>query len=225
MSKRAATDDGNNAGRKRRASQSSSSRPQISEDDYYVKSTAFRMWLRDRRDLYLDELSSKDARHHFAKFVKRWNSGDLHEKYYEDKLQMHRDEGTRYRWKFAQDAEAAETARLTGTQPTASHRHTTSAAEDDDQDARDRQRRHDRADRAAFKRTHTATLDELVPKETGRDALLEKRQQTREFHRARADRDDVDMVFADADLMGSRGDDDYRAMYVAPWCFATEARG
>lgn len=49
----------------------------IDEDDYFEKSTEFRLWLKEYKHKYFDELSSKDARYYFKKFVRKWNDQDL----------------------------------------------------------------------------------------------------------------------------------------------------
>ena len=46
-------------------------------DDYFLRAAEFRAWLREARDLYLDDLGSDEARRHFRSFVERWNAGKL----------------------------------------------------------------------------------------------------------------------------------------------------
>ncbi|KAK0209143.1 hypothetical protein DFS33DRAFT_1415419 [Desarmillaria ectypa] len=53
----------------------------ISESDYFQKSDEFRIWLKDERGKYFDELSGERARSYFRKFVKAWNRGKLSSKY------------------------------------------------------------------------------------------------------------------------------------------------
>ncbi|KAJ3298847.1 hypothetical protein HDU79_005219 [Rhizoclosmatium sp. JEL0117] len=45
----------------------------ISDDDFYNKSSEFVVWLKEKKGKYLSDLSSKEARKYFAKFVKKWN--------------------------------------------------------------------------------------------------------------------------------------------------------
>ncbi|CAG8636844.1 11550_t:CDS:2 [Acaulospora colombiana] len=73
----------------------------ISEDDYYSKSTEFRIWLQEKKDKFFDELSSEQARRYFKKFVNNWNKYRLDKKYYEGmrSLQFASSEKTRYKWK------------------------------------------------------------------------------------------------------------------------------
>ncbi|KAF8337049.1 uncharacterized protein EI90DRAFT_3044705 [Cantharellus anzutake] len=83
----------------------------ISEDDYFLKSDNFRLWLRQDKDKYFDELSGDQARYYFAKFVKRWNRGQL-------KLPLYQVDNsaspapassqTAYRWSFASKTSKAD---------------------------------------------------------------------------------------------------------------------
>lgn len=47
----------------------------LTTEDYY-RTREFRPWLA-ARDMYLDELSSADARRQFRRFVHEWNAGRL----------------------------------------------------------------------------------------------------------------------------------------------------
>ena len=47
------------------------------EDDYYARAAEFRTWLRDAKDLYLDDIAADEARKLFAQFAERWNAGRL----------------------------------------------------------------------------------------------------------------------------------------------------
>ncbi|KAH9968809.1 hypothetical protein BC827DRAFT_1263297 [Russula dissimulans] len=49
----------------------------ISDSDYFVKSPEFRVWLKEEKHKYFDELSGDKARKYFHKFVKGWNRGKL----------------------------------------------------------------------------------------------------------------------------------------------------
>jgi hypothetical protein len=42
----------------------------ITESDYFLKSSEFRVWLKDEKRKYFDELSGEKARKYFHKFVK-----------------------------------------------------------------------------------------------------------------------------------------------------------
>ncbi|TFK69922.1 hypothetical protein BDN72DRAFT_888162 [Pluteus cervinus] len=75
----------------------------ISEADYFRKSDEFRVWLREERRKYLDELSSDKARSHFRKFVKAWNRGKLSNSLYAgvDRSSTSASSQTAYKWGFA----------------------------------------------------------------------------------------------------------------------------
>eukprot|EP00833_Pecoramyces_ruminatium_P009957 jgi/Orpsp1_1/1183989/evm.model.c7180000087531.2 len=62
----------------------------------------------------------------------------------------------------------------------------------------------EKQERKKFRKEQRELLDELIPKPTGRKAMLEKRKQITAFHRANADKD-LDMEYSDSELMG--GDD------------------
>ncbi|XP_071954854.1 uncharacterized protein [Antedon mediterranea] len=75
----------------------------ISKDDYYLKSTEFRIWLKEEKRIYFDELSSSKSRYYFKKFVKMWNKGRLRKKFYDgiDTTDVSASSKTKYKWKFA----------------------------------------------------------------------------------------------------------------------------
>ncbi|CAJ0764875.1 9486_t:CDS:2 [Entrophospora sp. SA101] len=67
----------------------------ISEDDYYLKSTEFRLWLREYKEKFFDEMKTEEAHRYFKKFVNYWNKVKL------DRMrssQLTNSEGTRYKW-------------------------------------------------------------------------------------------------------------------------------
>ncbi|KAF8940968.1 hypothetical protein BGZ58_003700 [Dissophora ornata] len=67
-----------------------------------------------------------------------------------------------------------------------------------------------RAENRAYRKTKEAVLDELVPKSTGREAMLEKRRAQTEFNRRERS---PDVELPEQDLMG--GGDDYKSMLAA----------
>ncbi|QRV79909.1 hypothetical protein RhiJN_07924 [Ceratobasidium sp. AG-Ba] len=77
----------------------------ISEADYFRKSPEFRIWLRDEKGKYFDELTGERARHYFRKFAKAWNRGKLSESIYTGnaatKTTQPASSNTAYRWSFA----------------------------------------------------------------------------------------------------------------------------
>jgi hypothetical protein len=43
----------------------------------------FAYWLKKKKEIYADQLKAEESRKYFEKFVKKWNGGELSEKYYE----------------------------------------------------------------------------------------------------------------------------------------------
>ncbi|CAG8628661.1 6072_t:CDS:2, partial [Ambispora leptoticha] len=227
-----------------------SSNPQISEDDYYSKSTEFRTWLREEKQKYFDEMSSHQTRKYFRKFVRAWNKGKLDKKYYDGirSSQVDSAESTRYKWKIninqdeleqvkssvdrqtnvKFDAEFRAHIGVSGGDNGYSAGSTMTRAEkskdvkkrpiigptmpppsssryDEEMDEEDQQR-YERAlrkkERKEFQKTHETVLEELVPKATGREAMIEKKKaQNAKFRREPS----PDVELNDHDLMG--GDD------------------
>ena len=70
------------------------------EDDYYARAAEFRTWLRDAKDLYLDDLAADEARKLFAQFVDRWNAGRLDASYYSGEAAGRGGKRTRHAWSF-----------------------------------------------------------------------------------------------------------------------------
>ncbi|KAI0756173.1 hypothetical protein C8Q80DRAFT_1090422 [Daedaleopsis nitida] len=82
---------------------------EISGSDYFLKSDEFRVWLKEEKGKYFDELSSDRARKYFRKFVKAWNRGKLSMSLYSgvDKDQAASSQ-TAYKWSFAAKASRAD---------------------------------------------------------------------------------------------------------------------
>lgn len=69
---------------KKRGHASSNNIEQIHpQDDFYSKSAEFRLWLKEEKNKYIDQIASDKARTYFAKFARHWNRGKLDQKYYE----------------------------------------------------------------------------------------------------------------------------------------------
>ncbi|GLB43683.1 hypothetical protein LshimejAT787_1401950 [Lyophyllum shimeji] len=90
----------------------------ISESDYFQKSDEFRIWLKEEKSKYFDELSGDRARSYFRKFVKAWNRGKLSKSLYAgiDPSTVSATTQTAYKWSFASkqsraDDEALRSAR------------------------------------------------------------------------------------------------------------------
>jgi hypothetical protein len=84
-------------------------------------------------------------------------------------------------------------------------------AEKEEQDFRNRQAH--RADQKRYRKEKEVILEELVPKATGREAMLEKRRAQTAYHRRERS---PDVELPEQDLMGSgAGGDDYKSMLAA----------
>ncbi|KAJ3054172.1 hypothetical protein HK097_002494 [Rhizophlyctis rosea] len=212
--------------------------PKISEDDYYNKSTEFQMWLREEKKLYFFDLSGEEARSYFKKFVRRWNKARLSSKYYKKMLasEIPAAEKSGFKWKFKNTSEAdldnardsiysathstellaprrpARAPQGPSMPPTRAPAGPSKLPEDEDMDEEDRKRYARALAKKAHKsdrQTHELILEELVPKSTGREAMLEKRRAQNAYHKAERD---VDPEIAESDLMGG---DDFRSRVAA----------
>ncbi|GBE77371.1 hypothetical protein SCP_0102440 [Sparassis crispa] len=199
----------------------------ISESDYFLKSDEFRIWLKDEKRKYFDELTSDKARRYFRKFVKAWNSGKLPKSLYAgvDPSQA-ASSHTAYRWSFTSkasraeadalraareevgsatynrpshtDARASRGARLQGpTLPSASDM--TLARETADE-ARAAERDYQRK---RDKREQKERVEEVVgPKPLGREGMLEKKRTQRESDREFRERGDEGLELDESTLLG-----------------------
>ncbi|KNE61886.1 hypothetical protein AMAG_07156 [Allomyces macrogynus ATCC 38327] len=214
----------------------------ITEDDYYRKATEFRKWLRDDRGQYLDELSSSDARRVFRKFVRRWNKGELDPEYYRGTVALAGAETTRYQWAFVSNLPDDEQDRIASTARAVSKAGSGSAppparpvgpSRDRDRDRdrpyprdRDRDRdpadidndrdlaaAHRRAERRTARRDAADRAAELAPPpSTAREAMLEKRRATTDFHRSRAEaRSDWTAEVPEHVALGGGGKEEFEA--------------
>ncbi|KAG0253608.1 hypothetical protein BG011_006258 [Mortierella polycephala] len=227
----------------------------ISEEDYFTKSTEFRLWLRQAKKKYFEDLTADESRRYFRKFVKAWNNFELDESYYKGirSSQLSSKSTTKYQWGFAKKIGkedqsrvesirdsidtmtntrfANEVSRLTGkstasaldsgsapkkilgpTMPSsASSRRPQTADEVFEREEEGRYRRQqNRADQKAYRKTKESVMEELVPKATGREAMLEKKRAQNAYHRQERS---PDVELPEQDLMG--GGDDFKSMLAA----------
>ncbi|KAJ8085091.1 hypothetical protein PM082_003875 [Marasmius tenuissimus] len=209
----------------------------ISESDYFQKSNEFRVWLKDEKGKYFDELSGDKARSYFRKFVKAWNRGKLSKRLYSgiDNSELPATTQTSYKWSFSSkstraDNEALKQAResvgaATQNRPESSTASAASSSKGRMQgptlpsssdmqyakeaaDAfRDEERKHKR------KRERMEDKDRIEdmvgPKEVGREGMLEKKRMKRENDRAFRERGDEGLEVDESTLMG--GGDSFQA--------------
>jgi hypothetical protein len=151
-----------------------------------------------------------------SKFVKRWNSGRLERMYYEGIPEnvVETTKRTRHAWGFVKHLNDRERMDLASTKDsvgvdtrkptllaheTARRVESGAALPDERRSGRDaghprepehERRSHHRVGDKRARRDHDAVLEELVPRETGREVLLEKRRQLGDrIHGAARDRD------------------------------------
>jgi len=74
---------------------------------------------------------------------------------------------------------------------------------DEENEHRERERENSRKEKKALQKQHYELLEDMVPKATGREALLEKKKATADFHRRERS---PDMDYNDHDLMGGSSD-------------------
>ncbi|KNC99166.1 uncharacterized protein SPPG_05420 [Spizellomyces punctatus DAOM BR117] len=197
-------------------------RPAINEDDYFVKSTEFQLWLRQEKKLFFNDLSGAETRTYFDKFVKRWNRGKLQKRYYEgiSTSEVPAAERSRHKWNFKNlNEDALANARDSVDSLTQSSKQlnrpldvleqkSRAAAEarsksrlerDDDLDKAEQERIARKREQRNMRKDQEMVLEELAPKATGRDALIEKRRAQNAYHKQERD---VDVELNDRDLMG-----------------------
>eukprot|EP00195_Chlamydomonas_chlamydogama_P006780 CAMPEP_0202905990 /NCGR_PEP_ID=MMETSP1392-20130828/36933_1 /ASSEMBLY_ACC=CAM_ASM_000868 /TAXON_ID=225041 /ORGANISM="Chlamydomonas chlamydogama, Strain SAG 11-48b" /LENGTH=353 /DNA_ID=CAMNT_0049594321 /DNA_START=32 /DNA_END=1093 /DNA_ORIENTATION=- len=168
----------------------------ISDDDYFRKGNEFMAWLHEERGLLFNELSTEETHRLFEGFVSLWNAGRLAQKFYAGTVAAPI-KRTTHKWAFAGGSGSGTGARGM-------------AAYLDDQkskqgDARDAERTAARRRRADEKEV----LEELLPRATGRDAVVEKRVARREEAKARESSPDRAFLPGGGDMMG--GDDSFAA--------------
>ncbi|CAM9856209.1 unnamed protein product [Discosporangium mesarthrocarpum] len=216
---------------------------QITEADYFSRSTDFRVWLMTKRKTNFEDLTSKESHSLFAKFIKDWNLGKLEGFYYEGRIPEElqaKAKKTQHKWGFvkklsdqdqmrlasAQDSVHSSTEKVKGVKsnvpissavvaalaekkpsaamppplPPPSSSSSSLPGEGRPQERSEAKRR-----RGMEREKHAVVLDELAPRETGRQAMLDKRRETGARMHASArereeGRDGLDM--READVMG-----------------------
>ncbi|KAF9022942.1 hypothetical protein BDZ89DRAFT_1018482 [Hymenopellis radicata] len=199
----------------------------ISDADYFLKSDEFRIWLKEEKRKYFDELSGEKARSYFHKFVKAWNRGKLSKKLYAgiDNSTIPATSNTSYKWTFASqekaseaDLKAARESVAAATQGSAKgsgrvHGPSLPSAADlqlsreMDAEYRDEERKHKR--KRERKEDKERIEDMVGPKEVGREGMLEKKRAKREGDRAFRERGDDGLEADETTLMG--GNDNFKA--------------
>ncbi|CAL1694803.1 unnamed protein product [Somion occarium] len=197
----------------------------ISESDYFLKSDEFRVWLRDEKHKYLDELTSERS---LMNLGQAWNGGKLSRSLYSGVDAQSASSQTAYRWSFASKASKADSEALraaredvdTSTYKRSSRSSTgpsingprrmqgpTLPSQSDLTLARETTEEQRKAERDySHKRERKEAkekLEEVVgPKAVGKEALLEKKRAKREADRSFREKGDDDFEADESTLMG-----------------------
>jgi len=133
------------------------------------------------------------------------------EKFQLDSLRDDIDTSTKhsYQQEFQGNHSAAPAASATAASASASTRQAGNASMTTPSMLPDVKRRMDKIEQKRLAAHHAMVMEELVPKETGREARIEKRQQKGAYaHREK----EMDESMSERDLMGSGGQSEYQAM-------------
>ncbi|KAJ2851698.1 hypothetical protein IWW36_000843 [Coemansia brasiliensis] len=196
--------------------------PQITQDDYYKFNAPFRLWLRKEKERYFDEMSSEKARKYFGSFIRAWNEGRLRSRYYKQEgelKQLSKDVVTRHNWGFAskinpseqqkinairntapgtqQDQETGNSSRASGERPSEE------TVRLRDEEEREERRMRRKQERRRAKEQEELMLDEVAPKETGREAKLAKK---RAISRLRHGEKSLDVDIPDEEIYADSAD-------------------
>ncbi|KAJ7492203.1 hypothetical protein FB451DRAFT_1217365 [Mycena latifolia] len=207
--------------------------PTISESDYFRKGDEFRIWLKDEKKKYFDELSGDKARSYFRKFVKAWNKGNLSKSLYAgvDPSTISAESQTGYKWAFASKGSRVDNAALRAAReqvgaatygregPPASASSSgriqgpTLPSSSDLVYARELARETQEEDRSLKRKRDKAEakerIEEMVgPREVGREGALEKKRARREADRTFRDKGDDGFEADESVLLG--GGDSFR---------------
>ncbi|KAE9026456.1 hypothetical protein PR001_g12193 [Phytophthora rubi] len=75
----------------------------VTDEDYFLRQTEFRVWLAQSKGKYVDDLSTEEATKLFTdEFAKKWNRGKLSKMFYEGLPEsvVEQTKRTRHRWGF-----------------------------------------------------------------------------------------------------------------------------
>ncbi|SAL95186.1 hypothetical protein [Absidia glauca] len=170
----------------------------ITDDDYFEKASEYRIWLKEKKKKYFNELDAKDARYYFKKFVKAWNRYELEDKYYQGINSAHvsSSDTTSYKWSFAENVDTDELTYIKDKVDSMTSRGGSSSSSIPGR----------RANVGPSLPPSSSKGDQVVPKLEGREAkLAEKRATNAQRRRERS----PDVELNDQDIYG--GGDDYKA--------------
>ncbi|KAI9462406.1 hypothetical protein BJY52DRAFT_1222021 [Lactarius psammicola] len=202
----------------------------ITESDYFLKSSEFRVWLKDDKRKYFDELSGEKARKYFHKFVKEWNRGKLDKSLYAgiDPSKQSANSQTAYKWSFASKRTRAEDEALLAARAEvgAATYHISDEPSSRSGDGGSKRvqgpslppqadrilAREAAEERAAAERDYQRKRDRaearervedmVGPREVGRERMLEKKRERREGDRAFREKGDEGLEIDEGTLLG-----------------------
>ncbi|KAI5082194.1 hypothetical protein GOP47_0001937 [Adiantum capillus-veneris] len=157
-----------------------SSRKVLTEDDYYEKNKEFSTWLRDERGLYFSNLSADDTRRLFLDFMQAWNSGTVSNRLYGGIQSAAR---TDHKWNIKVEGESFI----------------------DKEEELQFTKKLEKIQKKKFRNEQKDLIDELLPKATGRDRLIENKLLRKQEMRTREESPEL---LKDQDIMG--GSDDFK---------------
>lgn len=206
----------------------------ISQSDYFLKNTEFRIWLKEEKHKYFDELSSEKARSYFRKFVKAWNRAKLPKSLYseaESRISSAANQ-TAYKWSFASKGSSMDAGTLKAVREevdSATYRRATSSSNtsgsrsrvhgptlpsaSDRVLAQEAASEYQAAEHNMKRKRDRAEAKERIedavgPKEVGKEGMLEKKRARREADSAFREKGDDGFEADESTLLG--GGDSFR---------------
>jgi len=158
--------------------------PFLTKEDYYRHNQEFQLWLVEKHQTRFTDLPSKKHQiAYFKKFIKKWNSGGLEEKYYsigtgtQSVPFCHR---TSYRWNFTDIlAEKDNNNEDFGPVPITPRREKPQGPapipETSETDQKEDERKNHRHELKKYRKQHNEVMEEIVPKpSTAHESRLDK---------------------------------------------------
>lgn len=167
---------------------------EIDSDSYFEKNPEFTAWLSQERGIFFNDLPSRAARQLFDDFVNEWNSKTLKKRYYAG-ISPSAARRSQHSWSI-QGGGVGGATKLG-----------MAAAFEEEQEARDTLKDASKVEKRRWKADQKMLLDELLPKPTGRDAAIEKRQLRKEEKSTRETSPDITHLPGGGDVLG--GDDSF----------------
>ncbi|KAL5494866.1 hypothetical protein ACEPAI_328 [Sanghuangporus weigelae] len=162
----------------------------LTDGDYFLKNAEFRVWLKEEKDRFFDELSGEKARSYFRKFVKTWNRGKLPQTYYSGEATRSQPAAaqTGHRWSFVEKSTRADKVAIDAARRTVEAATGNKDPEDTDTIADVPATSH--GSRGASSRMIGPTLPSASDRVLLREAEEETRSAERNYERRRARQED-----------------------------------